>query len=105
MALPCQPLQAPVQHSAPPTNPIPSPLTRSHPPPPAGTYYASAYYLARTVCEIVLQLPSPILFSCVVYWLVGLQPLASKFLIFTGFMVLCSNAATSLAVMVSALCR
>jgi ATP-binding cassette subfamily G (WHITE) protein 2 len=57
------------------------------------------------VCEIVLQLPSPILFSCMVYWLVGLQPLASKFLIFTGFMVLCSNAATSLAVMVSALCR
>lgn len=33
------------------------------------------------------------------------QPLASKFFIFMGFMVLCQQAAVSLAQAVSALCR
>lgn len=36
---------------------------------------------------------------------VGLQPVASKFFIFTTFMTLCQFAATSLALMVSAVCR
>jgi hypothetical protein len=34
-----------------------------------------------------------------------LQPLASKFFIFTSFMILCQLAATSLALAVSAVCR
>jgi ATP-binding cassette subfamily G (WHITE) protein 2 len=54
---------------------------------------------------VALQLPSPVVFSCVVYWLVGFQPLATKFFTFMAFMILCTNAATSLAVMVSALAR
>lgn len=71
----------------------------------AGTYYVSAYFLAKTTAETLFQLVTPVLFSCTVYWLVGLQPLAGKFFIFTAFMILCSLAATSLALAVSAICR
>ena len=43
--------------------------------------------------------------SCVVYFLIGFQVAAGKFFIFMVFMLLCSLAATSLALMVSALCK
>ncbi|KAJ3083977.1 hypothetical protein HK102_000810 [Quaeritorhiza haematococci] len=71
----------------------------------AGTYYASAYFLAKNLAEGVFQIVSPIVFSCIVYFIVGLHMSAAKFFTFMGFMILCSVAATSLALMVSALCR
>jgi len=58
----------------------------------AGTYYASAYFMAKITAETATQLPIPIIFSAIVYWLVGLQPTASKFFIFTAFMLLCNLA-------------
>jgi ATP-binding cassette subfamily G (WHITE) protein 2 len=39
----------------------------------AGTYYASAYFLAKSTAETLFQLPVPIIFSVVCYWIVGLQ--------------------------------
>ncbi|MEW5315593.1 MAG: hypothetical protein WDW38_007010 [Sanguina aurantia] len=71
----------------------------------AGTYYVSAYFLAKTTAETFTQVLSPVLFTIVVYFLIGLQPVASKFFIFMAFMVLSSLAATSLALMVSAIGR
>lgn len=71
----------------------------------AGMYFASAYFLAKTTAESAVYVVAPTLFSCIVYWMVGLQPLASKFVIFICFMVLCQLAAVSLAQAVSALCR
>jgi len=71
----------------------------------AGTYHASAYFLSKITAESTMQVLTPFIFGCIVYWLVGLQPVASKFFIFLAFMVLCSMAATSLALMISALCR
>jgi ATP-binding cassette subfamily G (WHITE) protein 2 len=71
----------------------------------AGSYYSSAYFLSKILVETLFQLVSPIIFSCVTYFLVGLQLSVGKFFIFTGFMVLCSMAATSLALMVSTLAR
>ena len=44
----------------------------------AGTYYASAYFLAKTTAETVTQIVIPIFFSVTVYFLVGFQPLAGK---------------------------
>ncbi|GLC37153.1 hypothetical protein PLESTM_000548400 [Pleodorina starrii] len=81
----------------------PSPLCASEPPAPA--YHVSAYFLAKITAETLSQLPAPILFSCIVYFLVGFQPIAAKFFIFTAFMVLCSLSATSLALAVSAIAR
>jgi ATP-binding cassette subfamily G (WHITE) protein 2 len=58
----------------------------------AGTYYASAYFMAKITADFTTQLPIPLIFSAIVYWLVGLQPSAEKFFIFSGFMVLCNLA-------------
>jgi ABC-type transport system involved in multi-copper enzyme maturation permease subunit len=71
----------------------------------AGTYYASAYFLSKTTVDTLLGLPLTILFSAITYFLVGLQPVGSKFIIFTIFMILCNLAATSLALMIGALCK
>lgn len=71
----------------------------------AGTYFVSAYFLAKTSAETLSTLLSPIVFSCTIYFLVGFQAVASKFIIFMIFMVLCSISATSLALCVSTWCR
>lgn len=39
----------------------------------AGTYCTSAYFLSKSVAELLFQTPQPIIFSTVVYWLVGFQ--------------------------------
>ncbi|CAF4219034.1 unnamed protein product, partial [Rotaria sp. Silwood2] len=71
----------------------------------SGTYYASAYFTAKILADTLVQAPVPVLFSCIVYFLVGFQLVASKFFIFTVIIILCSFAATSLALMISALCK
>ncbi|CAF1270354.1 unnamed protein product [Rotaria sordida] len=71
----------------------------------SGTYYASAYFIAKILSDTLVQLPIPILFTCVVYFLIGLQLLAGKFFLFMLFIILCSITSTSLALMISALCR
>lgn len=71
----------------------------------AGMYYVSAYFLAKTTAEALVYIISPLLFSVVAYWMIGLQLVFTKFLIFTAFMVLCQQAAVSLAQAVSAVCR
>lgn len=65
----------------------------------------SAYFLAKTTAETLATCPASILFSIIVYWLVGLQADGSKFIIFTIFMTLCSLSATSFALAVSTWCR
>uniref|UniRef100_A0A7I4AWE4 ABC transporter domain-containing protein n=1 Tax=Physcomitrium patens TaxID=3218 RepID=A0A7I4AWE4_PHYPA len=71
----------------------------------AGMYYCSSYFTAKVTAEMVSQIVSPIIFSFIVYWMVGFQRNGSKFMIFMVLMVLCQLAATSLALMVSAICR
>lgn len=71
----------------------------------AGTYNSSAYFMAKIVADTAVQIFMPIIFSCIVYWLVGLQHDASKFFIFMSFMILCALTATSIALCVSAVCR
>ena len=39
----------------------------------SGAYYVSAYYVAKMLAEVAVQLAFPLLFSCIVYFLVGLQ--------------------------------
>ena len=71
----------------------------------AGTYKVSAYFLSKITAEASIQIIYPILFSCVVYWLVGFHHGAAQFFTFMFFMILCSLSATSMALMVSTLCR
>jgi len=71
----------------------------------AGTYYVSAYFLSKSVIELVPLIIFPTVFSCIVYWLVGLQPVASKFFLFLFFIILTNLASTSVALAISAICR
>jgi ABC-type multidrug transport system permease subunit len=59
----------------------------------------------EVTAETLVQLPLPLIFSCIVYYLIGLQRTPEKFLIFWAIMTLTSLAATSLALMISAFCR
>lgn len=70
----------------------------------AGMYCVSAYFLAKTVADMLVQLIPPIVFSLIVYPVIGYQPAIKKFFIFLGFLILDSAAATSLSNMISCLC-
>lgn len=63
----------------------------------SGMYYSSAYFLAKVVTEVVMQCVHPILFSCIVYFLIGLRPTATAFFTFLGFMELTFFTANSIA--------
>jgi hypothetical protein len=36
-------------------------------------YYASAYFLAKMTAETLIYVISPVCFSCIAYWMIGLQ--------------------------------
>lgn len=63
----------------------------------AGTYFVSSYFMAKTAKDLLVNLWQPILFTCIVYFLIGYQARADKFFIYMMFMVLDTFAATSLA--------
>lgn len=63
----------------------------------AGTYQVSSYFAAKSLVDIVTQLWPPILFSCIVYPLIGYHHTAAKFFMYMFFMCLDCMAATSLA--------
>lgn len=70
----------------------------------AGTYQVSSYFMAKTATDILTQLWPPMLFTCIVYFLIGYQPVASKFFYYMLFMVLDQMAATSIATTITCLC-
>lgn len=71
----------------------------------SGMYRASAYFTAKVVSDLIGQILSPWLFTCIAYFMVGLNPLASKFFIFGAFLTLSNMCAVSLALAISAIGR
>lgn len=70
----------------------------------AGSYHVSAYFVAKTCVDFLTTAWGTILFCAIVYPTIGYQPSASKFFIYCVFMLLDTNAALSLATMISCLC-
>ena len=70
----------------------------------AGTYFVSAYFVAKSISDTMFQMICPIIFSCIVYPVIGYQNSAEKFFIYMMFMVLDTMAATSLATLISCVC-
>ena len=70
----------------------------------SGAYSVSAYFTAKSSADFCVQVIAPIIYSCMVYPIVGFQPGASKFFTFMGFMILTSQAATSISNMISCIC-
>ena len=70
----------------------------------AGTYYVSSYFMAKTAKDFLTNLWQPVLFTCIVYFLIGYQTKPDKFFIYMMFMVMDTFAATSLATAVTCCC-
>ena len=45
----------------------------------SGSYRLSAYFLGKTISEVPMLMVLPIIFGCIVYWITGLRPEASKY--------------------------
>lgn len=71
----------------------------------AGTYNVSAYFLAKISAESLILLLTPTTYSCVVYFISGLEADAGKFFTFLLFLNLEAMAATSLGILISAIAR
>jgi len=70
----------------------------------SGAYAVSAYFAAKSTADFIIQVISPLIYSSLVYPIVGFDPGVNKFLVFLGFMILTSQAATSLSNLVSCVC-
>ena len=68
----------------------------------ARAYRVSTYYLAKNVAELPLQFAYPIIFSSIVYWMIGFAETAAAFFTFLAFMVVISFTSQSLGLLISA---
>jgi ATP-binding cassette subfamily G (WHITE) protein 2 len=71
----------------------------------SGMYKASAYFMSKITVDALVQIPMIVTFSVTTYYLIGLQDVAAKFIVFLVFMHLCYFSATGLALMIGALCK
>lgn len=60
-----------------------------------GMYRADVYFLCKTLAETPIFLLIPALFTAVVYYIIGLNPALSHFILCILIVILVSNAATS----------
>ncbi|KAG7673347.1 hypothetical protein Ndes2526B_g03213 [Nannochloris sp. 'desiccata'] len=65
-------------------------------------YHVFPYYIARFICDIPLRVGQGLLFGCIVYWIVGLNPNAGAFFIFCSILIVEGLAAQGLGIAVSA---
>eukprot|EP00762_Andalucia_godoyi_P004214 ANDGO_05550.mRNA.1 hypothetical protein len=65
-------------------------------------YSVMPYFIAKSVVELPLQLLEPVLFSVIVYWMTGLNPLPDRFLIFVGMMALLTFLGNSMGLLIAA---
>ncbi|XP_010751585.3 broad substrate specificity ATP-binding cassette transporter ABCG2d [Larimichthys crocea] len=68
----------------------------------SGYYRVSVYFLAKILSDIALRTVTSVIFSCVVYFLIGLKSTAAAFLIFTLTVTLVAYTATAMTMAISA---
>uniref|UniRef100_A0A8C1NKY7 ATP-binding cassette, sub-family G (WHITE), member 2a n=1 Tax=Cyprinus carpio TaxID=7962 RepID=A0A8C1NKY7_CYPCA len=69
----------------------------------SGYYRVSVYFLSKVLSDILTLRTIPaIIFSCVVYWMIGLKASAEAFFIFLFSIILVSYTATSMTLAISA---
>ncbi|XP_065217450.1 protein white-like [Planococcus citri] len=66
-----------------------------------GMYRTDVYFLCKTIAEIPIFLVIPIMFTCIVYYVIGLNPSFVHFITCVLIVVLVSTAATSFGYLVS----
>ncbi|XP_043097203.1 broad substrate specificity ATP-binding cassette transporter ABCG2d [Puntigrus tetrazona] len=69
----------------------------------SGYYRVSVYFLSKILSDIITQRTVPsVLFTCVVYFMIGLKPTVAAFFIFMLTVILVSCAAASMTMAISA---
>ncbi|XP_041366799.1 protein white-like [Gigantopelta aegis] len=71
----------------------------------SGLYRVDVYYIAKVLAEFPSFTIFPILFSCIIYWMVGLYNSVTAFLMYTGVLILVANTAGGFGYLVSSLAR
>merc|ERR1712065_97290 len=67
----------------------------------AGTYHISAYYLAKIVSQVLINLLYPMICAIVVYWMAGLRNDAEIFFTYFATMMLSCICAQSFGVAIA----
>jgi ATP-binding cassette subfamily G (WHITE) protein 2 len=63
----------------------------------AGTYQSSAYFAAKSVVDLLIQIWPTFIFCCIVYPMIGFRNGANHFFLFSYFVIMNALAAVSLA--------
>merc|ERR1711933_414993 len=69
----------------------------------ANSYYLWVYYLSKLLTQLPLDVFVPIVFACIVYWIVGLNPDIFAFGIFILLTVIVAIAAVGLGFLIGAM--
>ncbi|KAK7066131.1 ATPase activity protein [Halocaridina rubra] len=70
-----------------------------------GMYRVDVYYLAKNAAELPLSLCIPVIFISIMYFMVGLNPLAERFFIAMGVLVVLANTVVSFGFMLSCVAK
>ncbi|EME27695.1 ABC transporter, ATP-binding protein [Galdieria sulphuraria] len=68
----------------------------------SGAYRLSAYFLGKALVEIPLDLIYPFFFSVYIYWMLNLNPQASRFILFLVFVGITVFTAQSIGIFIAA---
>ncbi|KAM3622955.1 uncharacterized protein V6R79_005337 [Siganus canaliculatus] len=68
----------------------------------SGYYRVSVYFLSKILSDIALRTVTSVIFSCVVYFMIGLKMTAEAFFVFTLTVTLVANTATAMTMAISA---
>ncbi|KAJ2568014.1 hypothetical protein IW140_004259 [Coemansia sp. RSA 1813] len=71
----------------------------------ASYYGLPAYFLAKNLVELPIQIIVPIIYSCICYWALGLQKDGIKFVIFTISCIAVNLCGYSLGMLLAVMCK
>ncbi|XP_055346252.1 protein white-like [Paramacrobiotus metropolitanus] len=66
-----------------------------------GMYRVDVYFLSKTLVDVPTFIILPFIFTCIAYWMIGLNPTVEAFLIACAIVILFTNAAVSFGYLIS----
>jgi len=69
----------------------------------SNAYNLISYYVSKVLVELPFAMIGPIIFGVINYWIVGLNPIFTRFMTFIGILILESFTALSLGIFISSL--